>query len=87
MNHGEVVQYAVDHLGLLKGADTNFGVPDELPCVSCGGMVDLSALITMRVIDIDGADSEETMTEANARQLMAEMGVVPPVVFCEGCGA
>ena len=56
----------------------------EAPCEECGGMVDLSAVITVVTVNVeDGEEMEERMTEANARQLLAEAGIPPPPVMCD----
>ena len=87
MTPTEIVQYQADHIGVLEGADTDFGLPTERPCDECGGLVDLSAEITVKITHPDGSETEECMTEANARQLLAEVGVPPPPVMCDQHGA
>ena len=86
MNHREVTQYQADHVGVIQGADIDFHVPSELPCSECEGMVDLSAEITVSVTERDGTQSETRMTEANARQLIGGMGILPPPVMCDRHG-
>ena len=81
MKHREAVQYQADHVGLIKGADTDFGMPIEMACEDCGDTVDLSAEITVQIVNVP--EAAERMTEANARQLLAELGVAPPPVMCE----
>ena len=80
MKHQAAVQYQADHIGLAEGADTDFGMPLEVACEDCGGMVDLSAEIT---VQISGSESERRLTEANARQLLQEVGIAPPPIMCE----
>ena len=81
MKHQEAVQYQADHVGLIKGTDTDFGMPLEMACEDCGDTVDLSAEITVQIVN--AGVSAERMTEANARQLLQEVGVAPPPVMCE----
>ena len=78
MNRLQVTQYGVDNIGVLAGADLDFAQPDEQPCAECGGPVDLSALIVVRV----GEDTK-VMSEADARALLATLGIEPPIVLCD----
>ena len=80
MNHLEIVQYHADHVALIEGVDVDFGMPVGVACEECGSMVDLSTQITVRFMS--PAVPAEHMTEANARQLLLEVGVLPPPVMC-----
>lgn len=82
MNGREATQYGAAHAGVLKGTDTDFHMPLEAACEECGGAVDLSSQITVCIVAMDGSEAESHMTEANARQLLLEMGVLPPPVMC-----
>ena len=56
----------------------------EFPCDECGGIVDLTTIITVRTFDMQkGAETEERMTEAAARNLLRQAGLTPPPVLCE----
>ncbi|KKL11947.1 hypothetical protein LCGC14_2540670 [marine sediment metagenome] len=83
MKRQEAVQYQADHVGVIEGTDADFGMPLEAACEDCGGMVDLTAEITVQIMNHDGSKSEERMTEANARQLLLEVGTPPPPVMCD----
>ena len=83
MNRQEATQYQVDGVGVLEGADVAFEQPTEFPCDECGGMVDLTALITVTIIGRDGVESEQRMSESDARALLTQMGLAPPPVLCD----
>ncbi len=53
------------------------------PCDECGGLVDLSALITVAIKEEDGSRVETQMTEWEARDLLTEMGIPQPPVMCD----
>lgn len=53
------------------------------PCDDCGGMVDLTSIITVRVQEVDGPDTVLNMTEAKARLLLDAAGVPRPPVMCD----
>ena len=56
----------------------------EMPCEECGGLVDLTSVITVQIVNVDGTQEEDRqMTEADARQLLAEAGIQPPPVMCD----
>ncbi len=55
----------------------------EFPCDDCGGMVDLTSIITVRVQEEDGPDTVLDMTEAKARSLLDAAGVPQPPVLCD----
>ena len=77
------MDYLASGVGIVKGADTDFGMDDHQPCHICGELVDLTTPITFIVQDEPtGHTVTETMTEANARQLMLQVGVIPPPVTC-----
>ncbi len=79
MKHLEIVQYHADHVALIAGTDVDFGMPVGVACEECGSMVDLSTEINVPfVVGLE----REHMTEANARQLLLEVGIVPPPVMC-----
>ena len=80
------VQALADHVVVFEAADTDFGVPEEAPCAECGGMVKLTSEITVTRAAADGSETTERMTEANARQLLAEVGIPPPPVLCDRHG-
>ncbi len=77
------MQYGVDGIGVMRGADINFEQPPEAPCEVCGGMVNLESPIDVTVEQANGSMEVERMTEANARALMAMMGIQPPPVMCD----
>jgi len=52
----------------------------EAPCELCGGMVDLDAIITVRISEADGSESVSEMTEAEARELAGDLA---PPVMCD----
>ena len=83
MNLHEAVQYTADGIGIMRGAEEPFGVPEELPCYVCGGLVNLTATVTMKIMETDGSQVQTEMTEAEARQFIAQSGLVPPPVLCE----
>jgi len=83
MKHLESTQYAISGVSVIPGADLDWGQID-LPCAECGEMVDLSGIITVNIVEQDGTEGEPTeMTEANARALLATVGIVPPPVLCD----
>jgi len=83
VKHLDSTQYAMSGVGVLPGADLDWGQID-LPCSECGEMVDLSGVISVNIVGQDGTEGEPTeMTEANARALLATVGIVPPPVLCE----
>ena len=53
------------------------------PCEECGGMVDLSALITVSLQEADGSQVETQMPEYEARELLREAGLPEPPVMCD----
>lgn len=82
MNRQEAMQAAADGVGVLEGADIDFGQPTELPCADCGAMVNLASVITVTITNVSGPDSATEMTEADARALLAQVGIPPPLVLC-----
>ena len=88
MNLHEATQYGVNGITVLEGANLDFQQPTEFPCDDCGAMVDLSKEIMVSVVTAkniqDGVGGTETkMTEANARALLAQVGIPPPPVLCD----
>ena len=81
MNRQEVAQYQVAGVGVFAGADIDFGQPSESPCWRCGEPVDLSVMITVNIVDGDSVTTTE-ITEANARALLAQVGMGSPDVLC-----
>ena len=82
MTRQEVTQMGADAIGVLPGAET----PDYVllhPCEECGGMVDLSSPIQVHLVEMDGSDVFTTMPEAEARGLLAEVGIPPPPILCD----
>ena len=79
-------QQGADNVGIIPGADLpSFGTT-QFPCEECGGMVDLTSPIRVRLIDmVDGEESETftTMPEADARALLGEVGLPQPPVMCD----
>lgn len=67
---------------MLAGTDIDFRQPTEAPCAECGGMVDLSSDITVNIVQADGSEAKSRMTEADARALLAQVGMMPPPVLC-----
>ena len=82
MKQREAVQHGVSGIGVLKGADIAFEQPTEFPCDECGGMVDLSSPITVRVVNMDGTETEQIVTEADARALLSNTSIPPPPIMC-----
>ena len=82
MNHLDSTQYAMSGVGVIPGADLDWGQID-LPCAECGEMVDLNTPITVTIVEHDGSESSKEMTEANARALLCQVGLAPPPVMCE----
>ena len=78
----EATQRAVDGIGVIAGADVDWGQID-LPCGECGEMVNLNTPITVTIVEHDGSESSKEMTEANARALIAAVGLAPPPVRCD----
>ena len=78
-------QYQVDNgVAVVKGADIDYEGPTEFPCDECGGIVDLTTIITVRTFDMkDGVETVEKMTEAAARNLLRLADIPPPPVLCE----
>lgn len=83
MNRQEVTQYQSSGVGVVEGADLDFGQPPEAPCRDCGAMVDLTCEIIVNVIRADGSGAESKMSEANARALLSQVGIGSPPVLCE----
>ena len=83
MSRLEETQYAVGGIGVFEGANLDFAQSTEAPCRDCGGMVDLTTIITVNVLNEDGAESASQMTEANARALMMMVEMAPPPVLCD----
>ena len=83
MNLHQATQYQISGVGVLEGADIDFGQPTEFPCDECGGMVDLSGVITVTIESADGTTEVREMSEADARALLATVGLPPPPVMCD----
>jgi len=79
----EVTQYQVSGIGVVEGADLDFKQPLEAPCRDCGGMVDLTSIITVNTVAHDGTETTQEMTEADARALIAQVEIAPPPVLCD----
>jgi len=79
----EEIQEALDGIGVLKGACLDFGQDIKSPCLVCDGMVDLSSPATVTIVNADGSESSEEMTEADARVLIVSVGLPPPPVLCD----
>lgn len=79
------MQVQVDGLGILEGVILGLdGVEQERPCEECGGMVDLSAKITVRVYNVETqTEAPREMTESDARTLLAYAQIPPPPVLCD----
>lgn len=86
MNRVEATQYGADGVAVMAGADVDFQQPQEMPCDDCGGLVDLSSTIKFTVMEADGTESAQEMSEADARALLASVGVPPPPVLCDAHG-
>ena len=82
MKQQEAMQYVADGVGVLAGVGLDFEQPPELPCGECGAMVGMTSVITVNVIEADGSQSTQEMTEANARALVATVGLPLPPVLC-----
>ncbi len=82
MNRQEATQYAASGIGVLAGTNIDFRQPLEAPCVECGSQVDLTSAITVNIVRPDGTEAESEMTEANARVLLMQVGIAPPLVMC-----
>jgi hypothetical protein len=46
-------------------------------------MVDLTSIITVNIVQVDGSESASKMTEADARALITQVGIAPPPVLCD----
>ena len=57
-------------------------LPLELWCEACGNLVDLSSVITVKMVDPDGSEVQQEMTEAAARRLLDELGIQQPPIIC-----
>ena len=68
---------------MFEGANLDFTPSTEAPCRDCGGMVGLTTVITVNVLNEDGTESASQMTEANARALLTMLGMSPPPVLCD----
>ena len=80
----EETQEGIYQIQVLPGVSLDFEGLPEAPCEVCGGMVRLDSLITVRIADVDGGnETEQLMTEADARQLLAEAGIPLPPVMCD----
>jgi hypothetical protein len=77
------MQYQVDGVGVVAGADLDYEGPSAFPCDDCGAMVDLTSEITVKIMEADGSESEEKMTEAAARALLSVVNIPPPPVMCD----
>ncbi len=73
----------VDGISIIRGADLDFGQGLSSPCSVCDEMVDMSSPITVKIVEADGSETSETMTEANARVLVMQVGLPPPPVICD----
>jgi len=78
----QAVQYMVDGIGVIRGADLDFGQGISSPCSVCDEMVDMSSPITVTITEADGSETSEEMSEANARVLIAQVGLPPLPVIC-----
>lgn len=76
------MQYQADGVAVLEGADLDFEMPAEFPCDDCGAMVDLTSVITVRIVEKDGTEASREMSEANARAILGTLGIPPPPVLC-----
>ena len=83
MTQHEGIQEALDGIGVLKGACLDFGQDIKSPCLVCDGMVDLSSPVTVTIVDADGSESAQEMSEADARVLIVSVGLPPPPVLCD----
>ncbi len=83
MTHQEDVQETVDGIGVVKGADLDFGQNVQLPCSACDALVDMSSSIIVKITDVGGTESSQEMTEADARVLICSVGLPPPPVLCD----
>ena len=83
MTRQEVTQMGADNIGVLAGSDLPEAESFQFPCEECGGMVDLSAPIKVTMMEMDGTEVFTTMPEAEARALLAEVGIPPPPVLCD----
>ena len=82
MKRIEAMQYSVNGIGVLAGTDIDFQQPTEFPCNECGGIVDLTSPITVRIVNMDGTETEQIVTEADARALLSNTSIPPPPIMC-----
>ena len=82
MSRHDATQYLAQGVGLFPGVDTDFGTPPELPCVECGAMVNMASPITFVVENADGFVEHKVLSEGDARTLLVQGGLIPPVVMC-----
>lgn len=83
MNRVEAVQATTDGLAILAGAELGPEGITEFPCDDCGATVDLTGVITVKIREANGDESEMDMTEAKARELLCQVGLMPPPVMCD----
>lgn len=50
--------------------------------MDCGTLVNLNSVITVNMMNEDGTMTATEMSEANARALLAEVGLPPPPILC-----
>ena len=69
-------------LGVLAGANIESWEGVCLPCSSCGEIINLGSEFTVTVIEADGSESSEKMSEARERALLTLLGITPPPMLC-----
>ena len=87
MARHEETEYLASAIGILSGADIDFDVAPEEPCLYCKTPVNLDTPVSFIFIDEATQHQEMKMIpERDARQLLAQCGLEPPPVLCVSCG-
>ena len=82
MTRLEATQATADLVGIIEGADLPEAAPEAM-CEECGALVKLDSEITVTITEMDGSEVYTTVTEAEARALLCQVGLQPPPVLCD----
>ena len=82
MNRQEATQHAVSGIGVMEGVSLDFGQVQESPCQECNVPVSLNDPIEVHVTLASGRVVTRKMFESDARGLLMQVGITPPVVMC-----
>lgn len=83
MSRQENTQRAVAGIGVLEGVSLDFKASPAAPCQECNAPVPMSDPIEVRVTLTSGRVVTSKMFEADARVLLMQIGLTPPVVMCD----